>query len=369
MKFLLLNTDYPQFLKQMYSRNPGLEHDSYERQLAARNETFFGVSDAYAQALRDRGHAAFDIHMNNSRMQRAWVAEQGQGDLARSPVRWQMRVRRRFVPWPERLVPADWYLAALESQIQHHQPDVVLNHDISWIDPRILRTMVGPGVMLIGQHAAPPLPDADFTPYDLIVSSWPPTLERMRSVGIRAAHLALGFDPRVLDHLPKFERDIPASFVGSLSGIHGERTETVEALCRAIDGFRVYAPSIESLSRHSPIRSCYAGPAFGIEMFAVLARSLVTVNHHGFVQPHANNMRLFEATGVGALLLTDGKPDIRRYFIPGVEILTYTDATDALALIQNGLQNAAAIAAAGQRRTLAEHTWKRRIDELLELLD
>jgi hypothetical protein len=42
-------------------------------------------------------------------------------------------------------------------------------------------------------------------------------------------------------------------------------------------------------------------------MYRVLECSKIVINHHGDVAPWANNLRLFEATGTGALLLTDWK--------------------------------------------------------------
>ena len=38
---------------------------------------------------------------------------------------------------------------------------------------------------------------------------------------------------------------------------------------------------------------------------------------------YANNMRLYEATGVGALLVTDWKENLGEMFEPGKEVVAY----------------------------------------------
>ena len=52
--------------------------------------------------------------------------------------------------------------------------------------------------LLVGQHAATSLPDhGDYSCYDLVVSSFPPTVEFFQRKGIPAVLHRLGFDPEV----------------------------------------------------------------------------------------------------------------------------------------------------------------------------
>lgn len=370
MRFLILNTDYQSFLDELYRRTPGLARASYDEQMRARNATFFGVGDAYVRALRSRGHDAHDVHMNNAPMQRAWAREHlAHSRPSRRTRSLRLRMRRGIVPWPN-LAPDEGRLVeVLAAQVSYHQPEVVLNHDITWIEPDSLRNIVGPDCILVGQHAAPPYPMQDYGPYDLIVSSWPPTIDRMLASGVRAEHLALGFDPLLIERLGPTDRDLPLTFVGSFSSVHRARTSLIEELCRARPDMHVYAPSVDALPKASAIRACYRGSAYGLDMFRVLARSQVTINHHGFPEPHANNMRLFEATGVGSLLLTDHKPDLVRYFEPGSEVLTYASLAECVAVL-DGLETDVSdeVRQRGRERTLRAHTWDRRIEALLSML-
>jgi spore maturation protein CgeB len=108
-------------------------------------------------------------------------------------------------------------------------------------------------------------------------------------------------------------------------------------------------------------------------MYRSLARSRITINRHiNVAENYANNMRLYEATGVGAMLLTDKKDNLGDLFEIGKEVVAYTSVDEAIELIQYYLEHsneANEIALAGQRRTLSEHTYEHRMKELLPLLD
>ena len=83
-------------------------------------------------------------------------------------------------------------------------------------------------------------------------------------------------------------------------------------------------------------------------------------------------MRLFEATGMGSLLLTDKKDNLSKLFEIDKEIVTYTCKEEASEKVQYLIDNphkASEIALAGQARTLKNHTYEIRMKELLEILN
>ena len=50
----------------------------------------------------------------------------------------------------------------------------------------------------------------------------------------------------------------------------------------------------------------------------------MTLNHHiDVAEAYAGNLRLFEATGVGTLLVTDWKKNLHEMFEAGKEVVTY----------------------------------------------
>ena len=97
----------------------------------------------------------------------------------------------------------------------------------------------------------------------------------------------------------------------------------------------------------------------------------MTLNHHGTIAPYANNRRLNEATGVGALLLTDSKKDLHEMFNLGKEVVAYRTPDECIELIAYYLDHedeGQAIARAGQERTLQEHTCYERTREFLDII-
>jgi spore maturation protein CgeB len=107
-------------------------------------------------------------------------------------------------------------------------------------------------------------------------------------------------------------------------------------------------------------------------MYQVLARSLMTLNTHGRISGEdANNLRLYEATGMGTLLVTDARRNMSQLFDVGSEVVTYRDAEECARMVRYYLDHpaeAASIAAAGQRRTLRDHTWANRMARIAELV-
>jgi len=62
----------------------------------------------------------------------------------------------------------------------------------------------------------------------------------------------------------------------------------------------------------------------------VLKGSKVVLNIHADSSPRfASNMRLFETTGMGACLLTDGRKNLTELFEPGIEVAEYRGRRNA----------------------------------------
>ena len=161
------------------------------------------------------------------------------------------------------------------------------------------------------------------------------------------------------------------SFVGGISRHHNKAIPLLERLARET-GIQFFGYGAESLEPGSAIVARHRGEVWGLEMYRTLARSRVTLNRHiNVAENYANNMRLYEATGVGAMLLTDRKDNLGELFQVGREVVDYQSPDEAIELIRyygEHAEEAAAIARAGQQRTLREHTYARRMEELLPIL-
>jgi len=128
----------------------------------------------------------------------------------------------------------------------------------------------------------------------------------------------------------------------------------------------------EGLPATSLIRRSFRGEAWGLQMYRILAESQIGLNRHiDLSERFANNMRLFEATGVGTLLLTDWKDNLHELFEVGKEVVAYRTPQECAELVKHYLEHDGerrAVAKAGQERTLRDHTYQQRMKELADIV-
>jgi spore maturation protein CgeB len=374
VRVLILNTDYEAFLEDLYTQNPGLAEQSYEWQMVVRNRSLFGVADFYSEGLKANSVEAADVHLNNKAMQLRWATERGlkipvtdtpEPKTISAKLRRLLRGERGLTP---RLAAMPgWVRSVMIAQIEAFRPDVILNQAMHFVGAEPLRCLVGKRCLLVGQIAAPWHGPEDDLAYDLIVTSLPNFVQRFEQRGIRTFYNQLGFAPNVLASVPQTERDIAVTFVGTLSSHHTGRIRLLENLAKRTS-LNIWGMGIEEVAEDSPIRSCYRGQAWGREMFTIFCRSQIVINQHiGIAGDFANNMRLYEATGCGAALVTDRKVNLQELFDVGSEVVDYGDPAECLARIEGLLDEpsrCAEIGAKGQARTCSGHTYVQRTAEL-----
>jgi spore maturation protein CgeB len=373
VRVLVVDTYYPAFLDAHYASRPNLASDPYEAQLRSLMSRSFGTGDAYSRNLRLGGHEAVETVVNCFALQARWASEHGLGWRARAMV---SLGRGRFAGHALRGLLRHVALA----QVEAYDPQVVYVQDTSFFARGDLDAMRRAGRFVAGQLASPAPPLDLLRGYDLIVTSFPHFVERFRAAGVDSAYLPLAFDDAVLDRLraqgvapdPAARRPHAVAFVGGVDPrVHGAGTALLERVA-ATAPIELWGYGAAALSNGSLLRARHRGEAWGLDMYEVLARSRIVLNRHIDVAgDFANNMRLYEATGAGALLLTDAKRNLTDLFVPGEEVVAYRDADDLVAKIEELSADDArrtAIAAAGQRRTLRDHTYRQRMVELAELL-
>jgi len=314
MRILIVDTYYARFLAAHYASHRGLRHQDYSTQLASILAAAFGTSDFYSRHLNQLGCEAVDLVSNCAPLQATWARAHGVPfhELA-------LKIPHRLY----RLPVVGRHLAALPglldvaiAQIRAYRPDVLYCQDLSFFPGDVLQSLKKDIGLVVGQIACP-LPSESFLKsYDLILTSFPHFVDRIRAMGIHSEYFRIAFDPRVLDLLGQVKKDIPVSFVGGISRNHN----------KAI-------PLLEYLAAETPI--------------------------------------LFEATGVGTLLITDRKDNLGELFEVGKEVVAYSTPEEAADLIRYYLDHpdeAEQIARAGQARTLSEHTYRNRMEELVPVL-
>jgi len=394
MKLLIHAHAYPDFLKGIYAVRPDLATLDYRAQFAALDrESHIWGNSTWAVALRPWGYDVMVTISNNEHIQKTWAKEHG------------FRYR-----------PASWQTEIAEAQIASFQPDLLFFTSYGGLRPEWIKHLREKysKVCLWGIWCGMPFRSIDiFKPFDLILTCIPELQERFCSFGCNSRHMHHAFDPRVLDHIDvDREQDIPFSFIGQLirgRGFHDARIRQLERiagameitifspahefylaprprqsmrvagyLARILTGMHVPRKALdrlplvrEAIHRTEPsskkLRPHTRAAVFGLAMYQTLQRSQVTYNNHGEVSSgSASNRRLFESTGVGSCLLTDHKANISSLFEPDREVVTFSSTDECIEKAKWLLdhpQERRTIAQAGQRRTLAEHTFTQRASQ------
>jgi len=156
------------------------------------------------------------------------------------------------------------------------------------------------------------------------------------------------------ESVPFDNRSLDVSMVAAgfddAGGRYVARRELASAMTEALGGERVL----------------FAGGRSPDEMFSTYARSKAVVDEGGSLH-RPITMRVFEATGSGAALITDPAPGIDLLFNPDSEYIPL-DTADPVASLQSP-DTLKAVAMAGRTRALGAHTYDHRVDELFTILD
>lgn len=354
--FLFVHSYYPRFLEALYRQEPMLASMVFESQRRRIFDTFFGVSDAYSNGLRSLGVEAREVIADADILQARWALEHGihpDGNIHDQ--------RRQIVA----------------AQVAHYRPDVLYVFEWNPLGDRFVEEMRAQVAMTVGQIASPLPANRTFRGYDLMISSYPPVVEHFRREGGVGELLRLAFDDRVPLKIPQVESQHDVTFVGGFAPSHPDRIAWLERLAAKIE-LDVFGYGAEQIPAGSPLRARHHGEAWGLAMYQVLQQSRITLNRHAYIDVrgtvehrYANNMRLYEATGVGTCLVTEDHENLSEMFDPGREVVAYASDAECVEKMRNLLKNAEArsqIAAAGQRRTLRDHTYRRRMQELLGIV-
>ncbi|HKV33001.1 MAG TPA: glycosyltransferase [Pyrinomonadaceae bacterium] len=363
-----------------------------------------GWADFWTVAFAKLGYVMTDVISNTEPMQKAWANENG-------------------IDYTE----ADWLFDITTAQVIAFQPDVLFFNDYVTYTAAYLKHLrsVCPSIKLIfGWCGAPYRDGSVFSAYDIVLSSVPELVQHFRDQGHRSVLVNHAFEPRVLAQLDRVAATpVDFAFIGSIAkkaGFHHEREalllrlleETPLQLWASVTGgsWRLSAgirsrqlmydsvhaarrigvpeamlntglpgkalkwkerPSLPPAVHPRLVRAARA-PVFGLEMYAQLAHSRVTLNSHiDMSEQYASNMRLYEATGVASCLLTDWRPNMPELFEPDTEVVTYKNAEECIEKVKYLLdheEQRQAIGRAGQKRTLRDHTFDNRAIQLDDLI-
>ncbi len=192
----------------------------------------------------------------------------------------------------------------------------------------------------------------------------------------RAAYLPCGADPTehrpvVLPAAERAELAAPVAFVGA-----GYRNRRIAFRSLLDLGLKIWgtewggAGQVEAALQRNGARISTE------DCVRIFAATRVNLNLHSStyvdgVEPRGDfvNPRTFEIAAAGAFQLVDERALLPPLLEPGVDVATFTDTAELRDRVRHFLAHPderAAFADAGRRRVLAEHTYRHRMERLLE---
>jgi len=119
----------------------------------------------------------------------------------------------------------------------------------------------------------------------------------------------------------------------------------------------------------SKLRNSYMGKWLNFnEMVRVLKNSKIIINNH---QNRVLNMRVYETTAAGALLITDNSPDLPLMYKIGSEVVVYKNKNDLYGKVKYYLERdiqREKIANAGYSRVKKEHNYTNRLRKMFSVV-
>ncbi|PKK99893.1 MAG: hypothetical protein CVV56_09010 [Tenericutes bacterium HGW-Tenericutes-1] len=365
MNILILDNYYNGFLQSFYSCHPEVKKQNFEENRSSIMSQRFGTSDAYSHNLKKLGHDAQEIITNDDYLQIKWAHENGIKPLP-LPLPRYLNYGLNYI------LDYDWRYKIIKAQVEKIKPDVLYIQEYNILSDGFIAKLKPLVKLIVGQVASPIPIHRSYKYYDLILTSFPHFVERFRKKGIKSEYFRLAFDERILKEVNLFDPKYEVTFIGGISKAHRHGKELINEVSNHLP-IELFGYGKNALDPLSIAYKHHHGEVWGLEMYKILAQSRITLNRHvDIAENYANNMRLFEATGMGACLVTDWKENLHTLFEPEKEVVTYRCADELVEKVTYLLENdkeCQKIARAGQKRTLKEHTYQNRMKELLEILD
>ena len=368
MKIAFLSSIYPAHAEKIYRENPSLKNKSSEEQMEFIRWHALSSYVRWFELLEKKGFATCAFNHNLPEVALAWAKENQFEPKSNDNIREiGLEKIKRFKP----------------DLIFCRSPNTYLNNHFL----HELIDLLSKKPKLIAWYGANCGDEEIFRYFDLTLTNSKHLVNLLRKKDIKADFLQHAFDPIILDKIRiPVERLNRVAFFGNLdvsANDFRERTKLLEEVSEKINILDVYgtckAPTLNEATKHTllkvrqeisakirqivPIKKIdywsnkqslphspwelgknfckrIKSPLYGQEMLQKLSSYQIALNYHNqHTGDFACNMRLFEATGVGCILVTDAKSDLNEYFDIDIEILSYTTADEACSKIKFLIDN------------------------------
>jgi spore maturation protein CgeB len=207
-------------------------------------------------------------------------------------------------------------------------------------------------------------------PYDALFFKEPQLVERLRAM----LDLPVYYLPQACN--PRWHRPLtPAGtepYLVIAGGQYPSRVRLLERIIAKGIPLKIYGGHFPKWLGETTAQSAYTGQYLAREEKARVFRSAVGVlNTMHPAEINGVNLRLFEAAGCGAAVLTEYRPTVPELFATGTEVLTYRDfdeLVDQATRLLNEVGLTARLGDAAARRAHRDHTYDLRVASILEKL-
>jgi hypothetical protein len=358
MRLMRICSNYPKYLQSFYQSTPHLKDEPYAIQYQKLMEDCYGWANFWTIALAPLGYTCWEPVGNAEYQQKKWAHENN-------------------IEYDEN----SWLMDITLSQICDFKPDILFINDYCTYSPQFInlaRRRCKSIRLVVGWCGAPFQSEDLFKAYDIILTNIPDFQKKFKKAGHNSILFRHAFANAVLEKIDGAkEKNTAISFIGSIvanKGFHSQRKILITELLEKTP-LKIWSNDsavFEGLDCQKNNGKHKNPGLFGLKMYQQLLRSNIVLNTHiDISEKSANNMRLFEVTGVGSCLLTDYKEDLADLFEADKEVVTYNSAAEAKEKIDHLLSNEnlmQEIAKAGQERTLREHTFDHRAEYLNDIV-
>lgn len=377
IRILKLSFYYEEYIDYFYSSND-LSNLDYRKHQKKIFEDRFGWSDSFKEVLNDKGSFVVEeIIVNDYLLQNKWCNE---NNRSYSLNNWQFEI--------------------LKEQIKFYKPNIIFVNNPA-IENKYYELFNLFNVKIISFDGVSAHNKNILKYSNLIVTCLKSSYNFYKKFNKLVYYMPHGFDSRIIKNIKKnYEYKNDAVFVGNIRNKHhSNRIDLLDKMIsktnlkiwigdankkmnkkNLIKNFNLsnYLKGMNYLKNYFKTKKIInknLGSIFGIQMYQLISDSRIILNNHINISKNEMvNIRLFEATGLGACLLTDYKSNIFDFFELD-EIVTYKnneEAIEKLKYLTNNPEEVKKIGEKGMIKTLSKHTiqsrWENFSNYLIEVI-
>ena len=355
MKFLQIQNLYETFISQLYRSDCLLSNKCYDHQLSKILSSNFSSSHYLCEELSKLGFKTDIVFPNAQSLQAQWAKE-------------------NRVPKKEILV----------KQIERFKPDILyIVGAVGSLDSSLLYKLKHKPKLTFGWLGSNIPPKTDWSEFDCILSGLPRLRSSALNLGARNSfEFYPGMPLNIFEYFPKPNENpkYDIVFVGQCNQIqHARRADYLNLLAKEDLSFGLF---LSGNTSHLPsiLQNLNKGPRFGLDMLKSIHNSKISFDcraKHSFEDEdigydHTVNMRIFESTAVGSLLITEEYSNLHELFEPQKDIITFMSESDLLEKVCYYLKEddlREKISLKGKKTCLEKHNLRSRAADFLHIVD